>query len=804
MLKSFFLVALRQMLKNKLQTAINILGFSLGLTVTLILTASVIDEVSFDRFNPDIQRIYRLLTVGQIQEGELDTYGITSGPLTTGIPQHIPEVESSTVIAGFGRRPLRIAGEAQQAHDENAEQFRARVALTTPDFFNIFNFPVVKGQTDSLLSSPSDILITESTATALFGNENPLGKELQSDGDDIYIVKAVLKDVPYTSSIQFGALMKFRPEQNPVWWDSWENVAVSGFLKLKEGVDAKAAENKIIEYAKANNFAEIFTPKLQPLSQMHLESNHLQYDFISFRKNNIIRVRIYAATAIIILLVAMFNFINLSSARASMRAREVGLRKVVGARKHQLIVQFLGESVLTTFFAMIIVIIVYQLTLPRVQALLGKELPYNLVENPLLILILLGIGLLTGLVSGIYPALILSGFQPIAIMRGNFSRSRTGTMIRRGLVILQFGISIALVVCVLMVNGQIRFLHGLDLGYNREHVLAIPTFHPQIRDHREALIQKIKALPGVSSVGSGFGLLTGGGGARYEILPEGGDESKNVMALQGLIDADILNTMEIEVLQGRGFSSDRQGDADNSVLINETAVRQFGWTDPVGKQVTIVNEREERLSRQVVGVVKDVYLRSLRQTVEPMFFRYTPEPVGWVFAKLLPETITKTRDQVIAALKEIAPDVNNEPFFYDEAFDNQFRQDRAFASEISIFAGLAIVVACLGLFGLTSFSVEQRRNEIAVRKILGSSEERLTTLLVFDFLRWVLIACLIAWPMGYLTIRIWQKEFIFYAPLTPWPFLISTGGAVVLAVLTVIWQSIRASRTNPADVLRVK
>ncbi len=804
MLKNFFVVAWRQFYRNLFYSSINLLGFAIGLAVCLIISFYVYDELSFDHHFQDKHQIYRLLTVDNTASASGRVYAITSGLLSEAAVNEIPEVLYATRLGGGGQFPLRLADIDSTADPEAVVQLRILTADSF--FFDVFTMNWIYGDPTTALRRPGSYIITESKSREIFGDINPVGKPAVTPGNPDGHIAGVIKDQPVNSHLQFDVITPLIiNEQLEVWWRSWDNIAGSAYFKLVEGADPREVEEKLEKIGHSNGFAKVFMPRLQALLDIHLGSADFKYDFTNFSKNDRVRIYALALVAILVLLIATVNFINLSTARAAKRAREVGMRKVVGADRVQVAWQFLGESILITLVAMFIAMIAAEIALPALSPHVGKNLSVGFLHRPLLSLALFGGAALVGLLSGAYPALVLSGFRPIVVLKGDFRFGRQGVLLRQFLVVGQFAITIGLILVVLSVMAQIRYLRNVDMGYTRAQVYAIPTFNQVVGPHRDAFADKLLTLPGVESLGSSFQLPTFGGDMlRIECVPEGMDrETQAIMFKQAVIDQDFFPTLQGEISAGRNFSNDFSADTTDGILINETAARTMGWDDPIGKRLDLIQVDTSVDPKRVIGVFKDIHFGNARQAEEPMLMLYNTERCGWLVVRIRGGMIPETVQQIEESFHEMFPDL--EQFngnFLDDYFNFQFQGDRQFATAMSVFTGLAILIACLGLFGLAAYAVQQRRREIAIRKTLGAGESRLVSMLAFDFVKWVLLANLIAWPVGYYAVQKWLEAFIYRMPFSPWPYLLSGVGAMVIAMLTVLIQSIRASRTSPAMVLR--
>ena len=801
MFKNFIKIAFRNIRRQKGYSAINILGLSFGLTISLIIAFYVMDDLTFDRMHENPQDIYRVVTMESSGNQEFQMYSITSGPLIVAAKENLPEVTASTRLMNFGQIAMGRGDQEFDPRDPNAG-VRARGMVTDPGFFNVFSFKLLRGDPEKILESPDDVLLTQETADALFGNEDPMGKPLNIPGAGIErpYVAGIVETPPVNSHIQYGVIGKLRPEQNPLWWDSWDNLALSGYIRVRSGSVASDVQEKMDRLARENNFAKIYMPQLQPLLDVHLGSAQHQYDGTNFGKNS--KSVVYALTVIgiLVLLIAAINFINLSSARSASRAREVGLRKVVGSNRSQLITQFLGESVVLTLLAMVISMIVVQVSIPYLDTFLGKNLDVDFISNPFLLLGMLGIAVLIGLMSGLYPAFVLSAFKPVTVLKGKFKTSGAGVFLRRVLVIFQFAITTSLILGVLIVLVQINYLKNLDMGYNRDGLLVVPSFFGNGED---LLKQELQNIPSISQMGRING-LPGRSPMRIEAIPEGTDRSNSRMFQQYSVDDGLIDVFELELLGGRSFSKEFASDTLENIIINMTAAQVAGWTEPVGKRLDLIDINGALITKRVIGVFKDFHFTNARNNIEPMIMVYNPGQSGLLYARVSVENQEETRASIEEKFTALYPDRRFNSFYLENFFDQQFNQDRDFAGNIGFFSGVAILIACLGLLGLVSFSVNQRRQEVAVRKVLGSSERRIVSLLTVEFLKWVIIANLIAWPAGYFGMSVWLNDFVYQVPFKIWPYLASGFGTLVIALITVSYQSIRAARANPVDSLRVE
>jgi putative ABC transport system permease protein len=796
LLKNYIKITLRNFNRHKGYTFINFAGLAIGLAVTLIITFYVMDDLKYDKFHKDADRIYRVLSVG-VKRGTKNS--ITAGPLLPAFKQGIPEVEYATRVVYAGRQQIGPPGTDFRSADEGSV-IRAECLLADEDFFEVFDFEILKGDSGEALSKPGALFLTPETAQAFFGDRDPVGEPIAVRFFDTAFVAGIVEAPPTTSHIQFGMVASLIPEKNPVWWDNFENLTLMGYVKLAKNVDAGATEAKMVKLAAGTAFPKIFEPRIQPLLDIHLGSADHMYDRLNSGKNDIVVMYTMAIIGLLVLLVACINFINLSTSRAGLRAREVGMRKVVGSNKRQLIAQFLGESVLMTVLTFVAAVAIAQTSLPYLSSILNKQLTLSLGQDIILLSLFFLIAVVIGILSGIYPAFVISSFKPVSVLRGEFKTGKTGVRMRRVLVVFQFAITTALLVGVFVVLAQIKYLKSMDMGYNREQVLVM--FNP-VREGADLLKQRLMAMPSVLSAGR-LDAEPSPNFNRMEIIPEGFTRPSDITSARFHIDEDLLGTLEITILKGRNFSPDFPTDLTDGIIVNETLIRRANYTieDAVGRKIDIVDEEGKLLPKTIVGVIKDFHYTTPRQTSEPMMFLYNLRQSYLLMARIAPGQIGETLPAVEKVYKELYPERRFESSFLDETFDRQFESDRAFMRNMGIFAGIAIFIACLGLVGLVAFSIEQRRKEIAIRKILGSGEKKIFALLAIDFLKWVVLANLIAWPCSHLAMSSWLRAFTFRTPFMLWPFLFAAVTTLVIAFFTISFQTVRATRTNPANILR--
>jgi len=796
MIKNYLKIALRNIKKHKGYSLLNFIGLAIGLSVTLIITLYVLDDLTFDRFHENKDRIYRILSIG-VKRGTKNS--ITVGPMVRDAMETIPEVKSGTRVTPGGRMRIGPVGTNFNT-PEGQDAMRVETILADSHFFDVFSFKILEGEQGEALSRRESVYLTPEVAQALLGDQDPVGQSIAVPGIENAQVVGIVESPPTNSHIQFEMIASLIPERNPQWWNSWETLALMGYILLEENADPALVAAKMKDNAYKNNFPEIFEPRLQPLADIHLGSSDHFYDNLNAGRSDRVVFYTMGFIGLLVLLVACINFINLTMSRASQRAREVGLRKVVGSNKRQLVGQFLGESVLFTSLSFLAALCIVEIALPSLNSIMNKSLALNFNQDFVLIFSLFLTSALIGLLSGLYPAFVISSFQPVNVLRGEFTTGRKGILLRRALVVFQFTITAVLIISVFVVIAQIKHLKSIDLGYNRSQVLAIPS---GIREGSDILRNRLLALTSVVSAGR-IDALPGPNFWRFELIREGVDRSENFTASRFNIDEDTFNTLEISMKEGRNFSREFPADAEEGIIVNETLVNKFGYENPIGTTLRYYDENNNNsiASRQIIGVIKDFHYMTARQKSEPMIFLLNPAQSSLLLVRIAPGQTGQTLAQIKEEYERLFPDRTFRYYFMDETFNEQFNKDREFMRNIGIFSGLAIFIACLGLIGLVAFTIEQRKKEIAIRKVLGCGEGKVYTYLASDFVKWILLANLLAWPAAYWATKTWLNNFVFRVSFQPWTFALASLITLVIALTTISFQTLRAAHSAPVKALR--
>ncbi len=785
---NYIKTTLRVIRRHKGYSLINISGLAIGLTVCMLIVLWVADEWSFDRFNVNAGRIYRVYRDESASQKN-STSALTPPPMAAALKNDFPEVIKAS---RFGYWQRQLVTYKDRSFNET------KFMHVDPDFFSMFSFPLVKGSPDSVFSNPYSVVLTENTAARYFGSEDPIGKVLTVNKSFDVIVTGIIHNESLNSSLEFDLLSPFEillkesiGEKNA---DNWGFNSFGTYVMLEQAASTENLNQKLQGYLK--KYAEEDTDELslQPLAEIHLFSN-LGHDLDN--RGNIKYVWIFGALAVFVLLIACVNFMNLTTARSANRAMEVGLRKVVGAGRPQLIRQFFGESVLMAFIAMVIALFLLELFLPLFNTLSGKQLTSAWRNNPGFLFGFTGLALLTGIFSGIYPALFLSSFQPIRILKGTTRTSGANPLFRKVLVIFQFSLSLFLIIGTLVISNQLSYMRNIDLGFNREHIIHL-SIHGDIHEKYGAIRERFLQNPDVLHVTASMALPTNIQSSPGTPMWEGRPPDAKMEIKADFVDYDYIETFEISLVEGRSFSPKFSTDAETAFIVNEEAVRRMGFEKPaVGKKFGFWD-----IDGQIIGVMKDAHFQSLHYKIEPLVFKMFPPWLKRMYVKFRSNNVAIT----LASLEKTWNEMNlGYPFeyrFLDEDFHNLYKAEATLGKIFQTFVALAVFIACLGLFGLASFIAEQRTKEIGIRKVLGSSITRIVALLNRDFLKWIAAANLIAWPAAYFIMQAWIQKFAYRAEIRIWIFLFSAAIGLAVALFTVSLQTLRAARANPVDSLK--
>ncbi len=808
MLKNYLTIALRNLRKHKGYSFLNLAGLAMGMTCCLLIMLYVQDELSYDRFHPNAERIYRVVLDAGIG-GQFMQSAFTAAPMAATLLREAPEIEAAMRFWRAGR--VLIGYEDQRFYEEN-------FLLADTSVFTVFGYSLLAGDSRTALVQPHSVVLTAEAAQKYFGAENPLGKVLRYDNRLDLKVTGVLKTPSRNSHVRFdflGAMASREDSQSPVWI----NNNYYTYILLRPNAAPQQLEAKFptlvkkhvapqIERAIGKTFDEAvaagakWTYFLQPVTSIYLHSQNLQYELGTTSDSKY--VYILSAIAVFILLIACINFMNLATARASQRAKEVGLRKVLGSVRAQLVKQFLGESILLAFMAMLVALTFVELLLPSFNQLAGKTLALALGNSATILATLVGIMLFAGVLAGLYPAFVLSAFQPVAVLKGALRGGAKSPWLRSVLVVAQFAISIVLLVGTGVVFEQLRFMREKNLGFHKEQIVVLPIETAAGQAQFETLRSELLRHPNIVSVAASSsvpGRMFGDNAHRPEDAPP-----EIVYSLQTLgVSFDYLNTMDIPLVAGRGFSENFSTDSTNALIINETAARHMGWTaqTAISKRLTALGGTpDQNDTRTIIGVIKDFHFEALHLEIKPMVLSIHPRWFGNVSVRIRPENIAATLGFLQEHWQSFEPGYPWRYTFLDEDFDRLFQREERLSQIFGVFTLLAVFIACLGLFGLASFIAEQRTKEIGVRKVLGATVQSIVTLLTKEFTKLVGFAFVLATPIAYFVMKNWLQNFAYRTDMNPLLFLSAGVLALLIAWLTVGYQALKAALTNPVEALR--
>jgi ABC-type antimicrobial peptide transport system permease subunit len=783
-------VAWRNIRRHKGYASINIVGLAVGLACCILIFLWVRDEVNYDRFHKNLPDLYRINTEFHKTE-PITHYWPVCAPLAPAIKEDYPEVIKATRFTRLRR--------GQMVRAEEQTFLEPRICLADPDFFVMFSFPFLEGDPRTALSDPQSIVLLESVASKYFGTGNPMGKVISINNEQDFTVAGILKDIPKNSTLQFDMLIPFiRIEDFEKAWAVLDNWSLSGFatyIQLEKEAPPELLENKIAYYLKRHVSESEDVIYLQPFKDIHLRSSHVQFNIEG--QGDITYVYIFSLIALFVLIIASINFMNLATARSANRAKEVGLRKVVGAKRAQLIRQFFCESVGLAFLSLILAVVLVELFLPVFAKLSGKSLVLNLSSHIHIVLAIILMTLLTGFLAGSYPALFLSALRPVRVLKGTLRTEAKGILFRRFLVVFQFSLSILLIICTIIVSRQIGFVQNKKLGLNKDHVVYLPI-REGLAERYETLKNELVEQRGIKNVTVSSSLPTSGVFLTTDKVSwEGKNPGDNIVLEVTSTGYDFIETFDMEILEGRSFSKKYVTDEEESVVINETAKNIIGMEDPVGKQLVFGDA-----PTTIIGVVKDYHFKSLHSKIEPLIMAIVPDLFRYVFVKLESGDIQITLAGIERAWETFFPDTPFEYHFLDEAYDRLYENEHRMGTLFNYFTFMAILISCLGLFGLASFMAEKRTKEIGIRKVLGASLSGIVLLLNTQFTKWVLIANVLSWPIAYYAMSRWLRGFAYRINLDIGVFVLAALMALAIAILTVSYQSVKAAMTNPAESLR--
>ena len=792
MLRNYLKIAWRNLLRNKVLSFINIFGLAIGMTFAMLIGLWVKYELSFDTFHANAERL-----------AVVERHSLFNGIKGTNIAGMLPLYGEFKTNWPDVKRVSRMDWEKNHGIMVGNTKFQKNGTFVDPDFLKMFTFPLVKGSMETALKEPNSIILTESLAKALFGNAEPLGKIVRIDNQYNMQVTAIARDVPKNSTIGFEFLAPYEfLMQNEPWRKenktSWGNNFLRTVVELKEGTTPEAFSAKIknLLITKDKNLTDQ-TMFLFPMRDWHLRDQFKDWINVG---GKIDYVRLFAIIGVFVLLIACINFMNLSTARSEKRAKEVGIRKVVGSQRGQLIGQFLSESLLTTLLAFVLSLLLMRLLLPLLKDLDFEHVTFRFTDGSLLLLAF-GVLLVTGLVAGSYPAFYLSSFAPVKVLKGTLQQGKGASIFRKVLVVSQFTISIGLIISVFIVFQQIKHAKGRSIGYDPNNLVSIQASNDLTKNYN-ALKQELLNTGYLASVSKASSSLTNISNSWGDFHWEGQDPKANISIDVIMTEWDYEKTAGLKFKQGRPFSRAFSTDS-SAVILNEAAVQMMGLKNPVGKTIQLDTGGREFMQLAIVGVVENMVVQNPFRPVDPGVIMFNPSNVSNIFLRLKPTADLK---KALAAIQPIMekhnPALPFEYSFADEDFEKKFKTENQVGRLAGIFAGLAVFISCLGLFGLAAFMAERRTKEIGIRKVLGASVMNLIALLSKEFMVLVGVSCLIASPLAYWFMHGWLQKYEYRIDISWWVFAIAGALALVIALVTVSFQAVKAALANPVKSLR--
>jgi len=801
MLTYYFKIAWRNILKDRQFTFLNLIGLATGMACTLLIYFWVNDELGVDKFHQKDSRLFQVMQNKNNDKG-IETIEYTPGLLAQSLAKEMPEVEYATSVIP----PSWFSDKGIISFKDT--KIKADGQFAGEDYFKMFDCYIIDGKKNSMLSDKFSVAISDELALKLFNTtDNVVGKTIewkQKDYGGQYIISGIFKKLPANSSSQFDLLFNYelflekRPQAK-----KWGNSDPFTYLLLKKGTDLNRFNAKISNYIKSKDGN--LSPRTIFARRYSDKYLYGKYENGVQAGGRIAYVKLFSIVAILILVIACINFMNLATAKVSRRLKEIGIKKVVGANRSMLILQYLGESVLMSFLSLMFAIILIIVLLPPFNEITGKQITLHFDRN--VVLSMLGITVFTGFVSGSYPALYISGFAPINILKGKLSTSISEILVRKGLVIFQFTISVILIVSVLIVYKQIQYIQSKNLGYNRNNIIYFEKGGKALEEYEEgesyeqdlqSFLARVKSVPGVVAASNFRHTITNRQGGTTDISWEGKPKDDQTSYTDIPCGYDFIETLGIEMKEGRSFSKDFG--TKNAIIFNEAAIESMGIKDPIGKIVKVWGQDKE-----IIGVAKNFHFESLYQNLKPCFFDFSLSPrLSKIMVKIKPGREKETIARLQQLYKEVNPGLSFEYKFLDDEYKNLYASEQRVAQLSWYFAALAIIISCLGLFGLAAFTAQKRRKEIGIRKAMGATATRLAILLSKDFIKLVTVAILIAFPMAWWVMNKWLEDFAYKINVSLWAFALAGTLALLIALFTVSFQATKAAIANPVKSLRTE
>jgi len=787
---NFFKIIFRTLAKHKTNTFINIAGLMVGLSSAILIMNFIFHELSFDNFHEKGEHIYRATGEGSMPDGKVISLAGSAGDIPEQVMERVPGVEKSTRFYGWGT--IEVTFDNKRFTDDV-------LYWVDSSFFEIFTFPLLEGNPELALDEPYSVVLTETVAHKYFG-DSAMNRRLMISGTE-YKVTGVMKDIPENSSIRTDMVASIstmiRPDYNIVKSDG---ISFPQYYLLNPQANIEEVKEKFTAVADGEiekRFGEYgikVEHSLQPLSRMHL---HSDFDFDHIEQGDIRNIYIFSALAFFIILIAVMNFINLVTAQSDSRAKEIGLRKVCGAVKGDLVKRFLAESVLMALMALVLALVLNEVLTPYLSSMLDQSLPLAYWGNPLFLAGIIAFTILVGILSGLYPAFYLSKFRPVTVLKGGQHGHRKPNLLRKVLVTLQLAISAFLIICLVLLNNQINFVKDRDPGFDRENVVVFQNLTPSIRDSYQSVKGEMENIPGVISVTASQS-IPGRDRSVQNLYKQGDDPKSGMIVFENRIQHGYVETLGMHIVQGRDFNSEMKTDTA-AFIINQRAASKLGLEDPVGEKLVVWNE-----VGTVIGVVKDFNFMSAHNSIDPLVFTMYQRRFNLISVRVKPGSTKETISYLGGILEDADASYVPDHIFLNTTFERFYKKEEQINKLISSAALLALILSILGLYGLTAFTIRKKVKEIGIRKALGGSVTGIMGMLLRDLLKWVVIGNLIAWPLAWLGISSWLQNFAYqvYLPGLWWVWMLALFLTLAIGVLTMLYHTLMAARANPVDALR--
>ncbi|MCP4724995.1 MAG: hypothetical protein GY863_08170 [bacterium] len=800
MFKNYLKVIFRNIKRNKGYSFLNITGLVIGISCSILIFLYIQFELSYDRYHENADDIYRVLIrqPGESFQG-VDMYNTSPPPLKAAILNDYPEIKSAARI-------IKIEQLFKSNDNTNLER---EFFIVDPEFLQIFTYPLITGDPETALNEPFSILMTEEMAEKYFGDDDPIGQILNVDGKYEYKVTGILKNIPDNSHFKFDFLGSFNTlyttfsNRDANFFTDWNKYLFKTYFQVNPNIDPEEFNSRFpVNVGKYRGRATSDEIHIQPLTGIHLSGNVNR----ELENNSDIRyIYLFSAVAFLIVLIACFNYMNLCTAHSVKRLKEVGIRKVAGAGRYTLMLQFIGESLIITILSVLISILTVKMFLPEFSAFIGQDLNNNFLSNGALVLTLVSLTIFTGIVSGGYPAFFLSSYKPVNMVKGIYisnSGKNKSSALRNTLVVIQFVITIVMIISTITIYNQLNFIRDKNLGFQKDYIVTIPIHDKYLRDNYEVLKKELIQYTEILNVSASNHLpsaIISSGGASWA----GKTRENSIDFKLAVVDHDFLDFYEIELLNGRDFSEEISTDVEQAYILNESAVKSIGWEEPIGKRFNF----QRNINGQVVGVVKNFHCSSLHQKIEPLVIGLIkPESWWWsaqyLSVKISSEDISGTLALIEEKYKEFSTEYPFSFSFLDDNINTMYRLEQKLGQSFIYFSIIAILIASLGLFGLVSLTAEQKTKEIGIRRALGASASSIVLSLGGEFIRWIAVATIFAWPLGYIAMNSWLQNFAYKTDISMFALLFSAAITIIIAAITISTKTFKAARTNPVDSLR--